>query len=116
MAKKFDFSKVVGFEWDKGNKEKNVLKHKVRNSETEEIFFNDPIIMPDRTHSVKEERYFAFGITDKKRQLIISFTLRGKNKEIIRPIISRDQNKKERTYYTDEKLKREVKRKNEKTK
>src|SRR5260221_5875565 len=116
MANKFHFSKVVGFNLDKGNKEKNVLKHKLRNSETEEIFFNDPIIMPDRTHSVKEEKYFAFGITDKKRQLIISFTLRGKNKEIIRPIISRDQNKKERTYYTDEKLKREVKRKNEKTK
>lgn len=102
--------KLVVFDWDKGNENKNVTKHQVENSETEEVFFNDPVIMPDRTHSVIEERYFAFGITDKKRLLIITFTVRGENKEKVRPIMARDQNKREREYYDSQKQKKEVKR------
>lgn len=73
--KKITIKKPFVFEWDEGNKEKNVKKHKVQSSETEEVFLNDPVIMPDRTHSVLEERYFAFGITEKRRKLIVSFTL-----------------------------------------
>ncbi len=111
MKKDIKLNKPFAFDWDKGNKDKNIHKHKVRNSETEEVFLNNPVIMPDRTHSVQEERYFAFGITDKKRQLIISFTFRGDNKEKIRPIMSRDQNKKEKVYYAREKLKEGVKNK-----
>src|SRR5438045_1449306 len=98
MKKGVKLKKTLIFEWDKGNKDKNVRKHRVENSETEEVFLNDPIVMPDRTHSVTEKRYFAFGITDKKRQLIISFTLRGENKERVRAIMARDQSKKERAY------------------
>jgi hypothetical protein len=102
--------KPLTFEWDKGNKDKNVRKHKVQNNETEEVFLNEPVIMPDRTHSVAEERYFAFGIAGKGRYLIISFTLRGENKERIRPIMARDQSKKEEEYYRYQKQKREVKK------
>jgi uncharacterized protein len=99
MAKKFDFSKVIGFEWDKGNKEKNKLKHNVETNESEEIFLNDPIFEYDTSHSQEEDRFLAFGITDKKRLLIISFTIRGNKKDKIRIISSRDQHKKEREYY-----------------
>ena len=96
--KKIKLKKPLIFEWDEGNKEKNVQKHNVQNSETEEIFFNSPIIIEDISHSQDEERYFAFGTTDKGRHLIISFTLRGEKQERIRPIMSRDQHKKERIY------------------
>ncbi len=102
MNKAIKIKKPIVFEWDKGNKDKNVKKHKVQNSETEEIFLNDPVIVPDRTHSVQEERYFAFGITNTKRKLIASFTLRGENKEKIRVISARDQNKKEKVYYENQ--------------
>ncbi len=110
MIKNIKLNKLLVFEWDKGNKDKNIKKHKVQSSETEEVFLNDPIIMPDRTHSVLEERYFAFGVTEKKRELIISFTLRGENKERIRPIMARDQSKKEREYYKNQKQESEVKK------
>jgi uncharacterized protein len=104
--KKIRLKKPLTFEWDEGNKEKNVKKHNVQNSETEEIFFNNPVIIEDISHSQDEERYFAFGITDKGRHLIVSFTLRGGKQERIRPIMSRDQHKKERIYV--QKLRKEV--------
>ncbi|MBI2443336.1 MAG: BrnT family toxin [Candidatus Levybacteria bacterium] len=103
MRKTAPVKKPLVFEWDTGNKEKNVKKHNVQNTETEEVFVNDPVILPDRTHSQKEERYFAFGVTNKGRKLIVSFTLRGEQQERIRPIMSRDQSKKERAYYQEEK-------------
>lgn len=85
------------FEWDKGNVEKNWIKHKVRFKEAEEVFANKPLItLKNVKHSQKEDRYIAFGITDKKRRLYLVFTIR---KEKIRIISVRNQNKKEREYY-----------------
>ena len=109
--KKITIKKLLFFEWDKGNKDKNVQKHKVQNSESEEIFENDPILLEDIFHSHKEKRYLAYGITDKKRQLTISFTLRGESLDKIRIISSRDQDKKEKELY--QKLKKGVTNKNE---
>lgn len=114
MKKGIKFTKPLTFEWDKGNKDKNVQKHKVQNSEGEEVFFNNPMFLEDTSHSQKESRYLAFGITDKKRPLMISFTLRGENLERIRIISFRDQNKREKELC--QRLKEEVKNKNEKTK
>lgn len=87
------------FEWDEGNVAKNVQKHNVSNSQSEEVFKNDPVLLEDIWHSQQEKRYLAFGITDKKRQLVLSFTLRGKFLDKIRIISSRDQDKKERELY-----------------
>jgi uncharacterized DUF497 family protein len=111
--KKIRLKKPLQFEWNAGNIEKNILKHGVINSETGEIFFNDPVLLTDINHSQGEERYFALGKTDKGRHLIVSFTLRGENLERIRPIMSRDQNIKEKGY--EQELRKEVsKRKNDK--
>lgn len=96
MRKKIDLSDVEGFDWDLGNKKKSVLKHKVKNSESEEIFFNKPVIIADKNHSQNEERYLAYGITNKKRLLVIAFTIRSRN---IRIISSRNQDKKEKEFY-----------------
>jgi uncharacterized protein len=99
MAKRFDFSKITGFEWDKGNKEKNKTKHNVETDESEEVFFNDPLFVYDKIHSQGEERFLAYGITDKEKLLILSFTIRGEKNDKIKIISSRDQHKKEREYY-----------------
>ena len=91
------FSKAVEFEWDDGNKDKNLPKHNVTNYECEEIFFNEPLlIINDEVHSKQERRYAAFGITDGGRKLIVVFTLR---KRLIRIISARDMHKKERDFY-----------------
>lgn len=99
MARRIKLPKPIGFEWDKGNNEKNVTKHKVKITEGEEVFFNNPLLLYDKAHSQKEDRYLAFGITDNKRALIVSFTLRGEEEKKIRIISVRDQDKKEKEYY-----------------
>ncbi len=103
MIKKVSLNTPLLFDWDQGNKEKNIAKHNVNNSETEDVFFNDAVIIYDESHSQVEDRYLAYGATNKGRQLVISFTLRGEKQELIRPIMSRDQDKKERLYYQNRK-------------
>jgi uncharacterized DUF497 family protein len=91
------FKNCEGFHWDKGNIEKNWIKHKVEAGECEEVFFNIPFIVEhDIKHSTDEERYFALGQTDPGRYLFIVFTIR---KKLIRIISARDMNKKERKIY-----------------
>jgi len=88
---------VKSFVWDKGNIDKNWIKHKVKNSECEQIFFNKPLlIFPDLAHSLKEKRLYALGKNKRGRKLFVSFTIRN---EKIRIISARDQNKKERKEY-----------------
>lgn len=88
---------IKGFEWNKGNIDKSWEKHKVTNKETEEVFFNVPLIFfNDEKHSVKEKRYGVFGLTNNKRLLTLFFTVR-KNK--IRIISARPMSRKERKDY-----------------
>ena len=87
----------TGFQWDKHNIQKNWEKHKVSPSESEQAFFNTPLIVTaDVKHSKKEERFYALGKTDLDRRLFLAFTIRRK---LIRVISSRDMTKKERRIY-----------------
>lgn len=91
---------VEGFEWDKGNIDKNWLKHKLLHVECEQIFFNEPLILADDVkHSQKEKRWFVLGRTELNRYLLVVFTVR---KNLIRVISARDMNKKERKVYYEE--------------
>lgn len=91
--------KPLKFDWDKDNKDKNWLKHKVDFRECEEIFFNKPLkTLYDVKHSQKEDRFIALGITNKGRKLKIVFTIININKKI-RIFSSRDQSRKERRIY-----------------
>ena len=87
----------TGFQWDKHNIQKNWEKHKVSPSESEQAFFNTPLIVAkDVKHSQIEERYYALGKTNLDRRLFLAFTIR---KKLIRVISSRDMTKKERKIY-----------------
>ena len=89
--------KYTSFDWNKGNLDKNWKKHGVCNSECEQIFFNQPLIIKeDEKHSSKEKRFHALGKTENNRLLFISFTTR-ENK--IRIISARNMSKKERQFY-----------------
>lgn len=93
---KQDFPEFTGFDWDEGNIYKN-RKHDVEHTECEQIFFNQPvIILDDPKHSIVENRLAAFGISDKGRNLVVVFTMRGSK---IRIISARDMSKKERSFY-----------------
>ena len=90
------FKEPLEFQWDKGNVGKNI-KHKVRDKETEESFFDKKRkIYKDVLHSKKENRYILLGKTKKRRLLYTIFTMRGKK---IRIISARDINKREVKLY-----------------
>ncbi|WP_417520782.1 BrnT family toxin [Marinobacter sp.] len=90
---------VTGFDWDEGNSRKNAEKHGVNQSEAEEIFFNEPLlVLEDSRHSHAEARFHALGETDDERLLHITFTLR-QNGTLIRVISARDMHRKERAVY-----------------
>ena len=94
-----DWSQIIGFDWDNGNVRKSSEKHSVSQFETEQVFFNEPLlILPDTRHSQKEARYHALGKTNDNRFLHITFTLRDKD-TLLRVISARDMHKKERAYY-----------------
>ena len=93
-----EYPEYDGFDWDKGNRNKN-LKHNVQDWECEQVFFNEPLlILDDPKHSVAEDRSAALGKTDGGRLLIIIYTMRGTK---VRVISSRDMNRKEKRYYED---------------
>jgi uncharacterized DUF497 family protein len=94
---KHEFDQFTGFQWDKGNINKNLDKHNVENWECEQIFFNEPlIILGDPKHSFLEKRWAAFGKTDANRHLSVIFTKRDK---LIRIISARDMSRRERKFY-----------------
>lgn len=91
---------LVEFDWDRGNIDKNWEKHRVRDGEAEEVFFDEnKKLFRDKLHSEEEPRYIIFGKTKKDRLLCVVFTVR-KNK--LRIISARDINKEERKLYEKE--------------
>ena len=93
-----NLTNIAGFQWDDGNVRKNE-KHGVSTAESEQVFFNAPLLMlEDAKHSVSELRFHALGKTDEGRLLHITFTLREDGAKI-RVISARDMHRKEREIY-----------------
>jgi len=90
---------INGFEWDNGNIEKNWQRHHILNTEAEQVFFNEPLILFDEKHSTEVEmRYHALGYTDNDKYLLVVFTVR---KQLIRIISARTMSQKERKIYNE---------------
>jgi len=65
-----DFSafaaRLAGFDWDRGNAEKNWARHAVSRNEAEEVFFHEPVLLAeDAKHSTREPRYLVLGRTSR---------------------------------------------------
>lgn len=94
-----ELTEFTGFDWDSGNETKNKDKHGVSKFEAEQVFFNRPILLQeDSQHSQTEARYYALGITDEQRMLMVVFTKRGSK---IRVISARDMSRKEKNSYEE---------------
>lgn len=95
------FKNVTGFDWDVGNIDKNWIKHQVTWSESEEVFFNQPLIIrEDKRHSSEtESRFYALGKTNENGKLFIVFTVRN---DKVRVISARSMNGRERKKYDEE--------------
>ncbi|MCK9994851.1 MAG: BrnT family toxin [Candidatus Krumholzibacteria bacterium] len=87
----------TGFDWDEGNLLKNWERHGVTAAESEQVFFNRPLLaLSDEHHSAGEDRFFLLGRTDSDRHLFLVFTIR---EDLIRVISARDMSRKERRSY-----------------
>lgn len=97
-----DPSQIEGFDWDHSNARKSVEKHDVGQSEAEQVFFNDPLlVVEDAGHSVRELTLHALGRTDAGRLLHISFTLR-RDGRLMRVISARTMSAGERLRHGQE--------------
>jgi hypothetical protein len=87
----------TGFQWDEGNADKNLVSHGVTRTESEQVFFNVPLLLaPDRQHSQTEDRYYGLGVTNMGRPLFVVFTVR---RDLVRVISARDMSRRERRAY-----------------
>jgi|SRR5271166_1011603 len=94
-----DRSRVVGFDWDAGNERKSAVKHGVSQSEAEQAFFNQPLlVLQDERHRADEPRFHALGRTEAGQRLHITFTLR-EDATLLRVVSARDMSVKERAIY-----------------
>lgn len=77
-------SDPLQFDWDAGNSGKNKRSHDVEDWECEEVFF-DPrkVILKDKLHSGKEERFILLGKTRQDRLLHLAFTIRNEKVGVI---------------------------------
>ena len=100
--------KVVGFDWDDGNRSK-CEGHGLSSDEIE-AFFQSPIwVAPDLKHSDSEERYIAIGRADGGRPIFVAFTLRLIEGEVVlRPISARFMHDKEAKRYEEAFAKDEI--------
>ena len=97
-------SRVQGFDWDDGNRAK-CQKHGVSIPEIEALFMNAPRIAPDPKHSDDEDRMIAVGRTNAGRPVFVAFTIRTKNRRLIRPVTARYMHAKEIAAYEKESAK-----------
>jgi hypothetical protein len=87
------------FEWDPRKAELNRLKHGVSFEEATTVF-RDPLsaTAEDPDHSKGEDRYITFGLSSKRRLVVVAHTERG---ETIRIISARLATKREMKIYEE---------------
>ncbi|MGK7947785.1 MAG: BrnT family toxin [Xenococcaceae cyanobacterium] len=87
------------FEWDNNKAESNILKHGITFKEAVTVFA-DPYLLftEDSKNSLREEREWAIGESEKGSILVVIFTMRD---EKIRIISARKATKRERKRYEE---------------
>ena len=87
----------MDFEWDKIKARSNIKKHGVTFEEATEVFGDHhSSCVHDPDHSVKEDRHLLFGLSKRRRYLVVSFTQRSNR---IRIISARRMTSQERKAY-----------------
>ena len=89
------FQDIEGFQWDDANSSKNWTRHKVSQTEAEQVFLNRPVVVAAPRLGA-ETRWFAFGRTDVNRLLTVVFTIRN---PWLRVISARPMSRAERKRY-----------------
>lgn len=87
------------FEWDPIKAKSNLWKHQVSFEEASTALL-DPLSKTDLDpdHSVEEHRFITFGISMRRRLLVVSYTEQG---DVIRLISARLATRREREFYEE---------------
>ena len=95
-------ARVIEFDWDQWNVQKNEINHGVSRLEAESAFYDPEYKMfEDIRHSTsREARYLLYGRSLENRVLMAGFTVRGAR---VRVITARPASRKERRIYEAEK-------------
>ena len=89
------------FDWDEGNISK-CKKHGVVMEVIEDFFQGSVFVSSDLKHSEQEERFLALGDDRMGRPMIVAFTFREREGQVlIRPISARYMHKKEARRYDE---------------
>ncbi len=81
----------------------SILKDKVSFEEAKTVFFDENArLIPDHEHSIDEERFIIWGISDKLKLIIVVCTYK-ENDEFIRIISARKATISESKYYYGDK-------------
>lgn len=97
----FESQDHFAFEWDLGNRTKNLVKHGISVKEAESVFNQVeaiPVLGEQVSPRVGEPRYGILGLTSNLRHVFVCLTIRGAG---IRIIHIRQMNKKERRLYAE---------------
>ncbi len=86
-------------EWDPRKAKSNLRKHKVSFEEASTALF-DPMAVTgaDPDHSITEDRFVTFGVSERRRLLVVAHTDEG---ETVRIISARTASKGERELYEE---------------
>jgi len=90
---------MTSFEWDPRKAALNVRKHRVSFEEAETAILDElskTTIDPD--HSLAEERFITFGVSARRRLIVVCYTHRA---ESIRIISARIATRREREFYEE---------------
>lgn len=88
---------MLVFEWDAGKARDNEQKHGVSFLEASGVFGDDHASsVPDPDHSISEDRFLIFGLSERGSHLVVSYTQRG---ERVRLISARQMTPRERRAY-----------------
>lgn len=89
----------MSYEWHPLKAAANLKDHRVSFEEAATVF-DDPlaIVTPDFAHSMEEQRFICFGVSERDRLLTVAFTERG---DITRIITAREMAPKERRRYEE---------------
>ena len=90
---------MTKFEWDVGKAQLNIRKHRVSFEEAETAILDEfAKTTMDPDHSLSETRFIIFGVSARRRLLVVSYTHRG---DSIRIISARTATKREREFYEE---------------
>jgi uncharacterized DUF497 family protein len=86
------------FEWHPAKAKSNLEKHGVSFEEAQAVF-DDPLQMhyPDDAHSIGEQRFICFGLSERGRVLAVIYTEQSENR--IRIISAREATSREEQAY-----------------